>query len=50
VPSSYSTFVHPDVLRLLFSKTGFADRVTGWAAEAGTRLLGPAELLTPLPT
>jgi hypothetical protein len=40
--------IRPDALHLLFSKTGFDERVQGWAASARARLLTPADLLAPL--
>lgn len=40
--------VRPDALHLLFSKQGFDDRVSAWAAGARARLLTPADLLAPL--
>jgi AAA+ ATPase superfamily predicted ATPase len=42
--------LRPDVLHLLFSKQGFADRVRAWAAQVGARLLTPMDLLGPFPT
>jgi hypothetical protein len=42
--------VRPDVLHLLFSKSGFDLRVLRWAETAHARLLGPADLLAPFGT
>jgi AAA+ ATPase superfamily predicted ATPase len=39
--------MRPDVLHLLFSKAGFADRVSTWAAGTRARLLTPADMLAP---
>ncbi len=39
--------VHPDVLHVLFSKQGFAERVQAWADGTRARLLSPADLLAP---
>jgi AAA+ ATPase superfamily predicted ATPase len=39
--------VRPDVVHVLFSKTGFDDRVQTWAAETRARLVTPADMLTP---
>jgi AAA+ ATPase superfamily predicted ATPase len=41
--------VRPDVLHLLFSRAGFANRVVQWAAATHARLLTPPDLLAPLP-
>lgn len=41
--------VRPDVTHLLFSKSGFTEGVTRWAASVDARLLTPAMLLAPLP-
>lgn len=40
--------LRPDALHLLFSKSGFADRVARWATQTGAWLLTPADLLGPL--
>jgi AAA+ ATPase superfamily predicted ATPase len=40
--------IRPDALHLLFSKTGFDERVQAWAANTRARLLTPADLLAPL--
>ncbi|MDQ3700623.1 MAG: hypothetical protein M3442_06850 [Chloroflexota bacterium] len=39
--------LRPDVLHLLFSKSGFSDRVSQWAEQTSARLLTPADLLAP---
>ena len=39
--------VRPDVTHLLFSKSGFTERVRQWAGNVGARLLTPAILLEP---
>lgn len=39
--------LRPDALHLLFSKSGFVDRVVRWAAGTRALLLTPADLLAP---
>jgi len=39
--------VRPDALHLLFSKSGFDERVRAWAAGTRARLLGPEDLFAP---
>ncbi|MBI3974332.1 MAG: hypothetical protein HY332_23885 [Chloroflexi bacterium] len=39
--------VRPDVLHLLFSRSGFAESVARWAAGNRAMLLTPKELLAP---
>lgn len=41
--------VRPDVLHVLFSKSGFTDRVLAWAGEHAARTLAPADLLAAFP-